>query len=318
MSLEKQGLSEEVVDFVINGWSEGTKRQYTTPIQEFVGYCSERCLDPFSATVNDVAEYLVKSFKSSSNGYSALGTRRSAISAFLPPLNGLPIGNHPIIKKVMKGIFKLRPAIPRYTETYDINQVLNYLKTLGDNNNISIKDLTYRLSTLLCILSGQRGQTLASINTDFISIKDDTCIIIIPDIMKTTKPGFHVAPLKFLKFPLEPRLCMVENLERYLEKTSIYRGKHKQLLLSHAIPHNPVKVSTIRRWVTDVLQQAGINIKIFTAHSTRVSSTSKAKQKGVSMDEICRAGGWKNCQVFAKHYDKCIIEENFANELLKP
>ena len=81
--------------------------------------------------MNDVAEYLVITLKSSSNGYSALGTRRSAISAFLPPVNGLHIGQHPIIKRVMKGIFKLRPAIPRYIEPYDVNQVLNYLKTLG-------------------------------------------------------------------------------------------------------------------------------------------------------------------------------------------
>ena len=268
--------------------------------------------------MNTAAEFLVHTFDNSDVQYSAMGTKRSAISAFLPAVNGLPVGQQPIIKKVMKGIFRLRPAIPRYTDIYDMNKVLDYLKIMGSNDSIEIKGLTHRLATLLCLLSGQRGQTIANIDIEYIAMNDDTCAIMIPVMLKTTKPGRHMKPMKFNIYKEDSTLCVMQNLKKYIELTSETRGNNKLLFLSLSSPYKPVGVATIRRWVTKVLNDAGINIKIYTAHSTRASSTSKAQHKGLAIDEICWAAGWQNCKTFAKHYSKNILEEdNFGDTLLK-
>ena len=273
-------------------------------------------MDPFSASVNVIAEYLVHAFNTTANNYSALNTRRSAISALLPSIDGLTIGKHPIIKRVMKGIFRKRPSLPKYTETYDPNVVIEYLKSLGSNEEINIKNLTHRLATLLALLSGQRGQTLRAINIDFISLQEDTCTIIIPTLLKTTRPGVHVDPLKFNTYRLDPRICVKENLQRYLVITQPHRGEYKQLFLSLTTPAKPVTTGTIRRWMLTILGDAGINVKIYSAHSTRSASTSKAMLKGATIQEICRAAGWKNGDIFAKHYNKTIMDKNFADIIL--
>ena len=189
---------------------------------------------------------------------------------------------------------------------------------MGDNNTLNTKQLSQKLITLLCLLSGQRGQTIWSINTDYLFFSEEGCTIKIPAILKTTTPQFHVAPLIFKRFPQEPRLCVVSNLRRYLAVTSEIRGNEKRLFISFAQPFKPVTVSTIRRWITTILENAGINTQIFGAHSTRAAGTSKAYLQGIPLVEICRAAGWKNASSFATHYNKEVIQqENFGDSLLR-
>jgi len=59
----------------------------------------------------------------------------------------------------MKGVFTLRPALPRYNVTWDVNKVLNYLQKLSPLKSLSLLELSQTLLMLLLLLSGQRGQT---------------------------------------------------------------------------------------------------------------------------------------------------------------
>ena len=54
----------------------------------------------------------------------------------------------------MKGIFKLRPALPRQFSVWDPDIVLDYLSNL--EYDLPLKDLLQNLVILLCLLSGQR------------------------------------------------------------------------------------------------------------------------------------------------------------------
>ena len=60
-------------------------------------------------------------------------------------------------------------------------------------------------------------------------------------------------------------------------KASRKKSNHTQLLLSHIESHSLVKICTLFRWICQVLKYAGINTKIFTSHSVRVTSILKAK-----------------------------------------
>ena len=50
--------------------------------------------------------------------------------------------------------------------------------------------------------------------------------------------------------------------------------------------------------------QSGIDTDIFTVHSTRVASTSKAKNNNVGINEIMSRAGWSNVKTFATFYEK--------------
>ena len=49
--------------------------------------------------------------------------------------------------------------------------------------------------------------------------------------------------------------------------------------------------TTIARYVKLFLGQAGIDLAVFSAHSTRSASTSKGNNLGLPLDDIRKAGG---------------------------
>ena len=60
----------------------------------------------------------------------------------------------------MKGVYELQTPMPRYQHTWNVLIVLNYFKTLEQNEDLSLKDLTKKLCALLLLITAQRVQTL--------------------------------------------------------------------------------------------------------------------------------------------------------------
>ena len=79
------------------------------------------------ASVESVLNFLGDIFDTGI-GYSAVGTARSALSTFLW-IDGKPAGEHSLVCRFMKGVFNIRPALPRYEVTWDVSVVLNILKS---------------------------------------------------------------------------------------------------------------------------------------------------------------------------------------------
>ena len=76
------------------------------------------------------------------------------------------------------------------------------------------------------------------------------------------------------------------------------RAGHDASWLSYCKPFKPVSRDTISRWVKNVLEKAGINTKIFGAHSTRAAATSAAKSANKSINTIMDAAGWSSESTF--------------------
>ena len=88
-----------------------------------MSFCYERNLDIFEANVNNVLTFLTELFHNGL-GYSCLNTARCALSSFLQLGSSISIGSHPLVRRFFKGVFILRPALPRYNITWDVNIVL--------------------------------------------------------------------------------------------------------------------------------------------------------------------------------------------------
>ena len=61
----------------------------------------------------------------------------------------------------------------------------------------------------------------------------------------------------------------------------------------------------------ETIKDAGVDITDFTSHSTRSSSTSKARFKGLSLTIINKSAGWITDSVFSKFYNKP-VHNNFG------
>ena len=64
-----------------------------------------------------------------------------------------------------------------------------------------------------------------------------------------SKPGRHLAPIDLLSFQSDKKLCVVEHLKEYLQRTKQLQEDHLQLLISYVKPFKPVSKDTISRWV---------------------------------------------------------------------
>jgi hypothetical protein len=115
----------------------------------------------------------------------------------------------------MKGIFELRPNLPRYNDIWDVNTVFNYLRKQSPIHELTLKDLTCQLTFLLLTLNGKRGQTIHLLNLDNMVLSVDKCIFIIQENVKETRVGHHIRPITFEAYPPEPAHCVVQHLKEY-------------------------------------------------------------------------------------------------------
>ena len=59
-----------------------------------------------------------------------------------------------------------------------------------------------------------------------------------------------------------------------------------RLFLSYVRPHKPVTSQRIAHWIKSLLGDAGVDTKVFSAHSNRGASMTAAKEKGVALSDI--------------------------------
>ena len=71
--------------------------------------------------------FLSELFNSGSS-YSYINTDRSTLSSLLHFDSHMAFGQLPIVKIFMEGEFEKRPALPRYSSTWDVNVVFSYIR----------------------------------------------------------------------------------------------------------------------------------------------------------------------------------------------
>ena len=264
-----------------------------------------------SAGVNEVVEFLTFLFESG-EGYSAINSARSALSTMLTDRNNLPVGKVPAVRRFMKGVFRLRPSLPRYSCIWDVNIVLDFLKVFYPNEELPLSHLTLKLTMLLALTTAQRAQTLHVLDIKDFQFYDDVVKIPIIARLKQTNVRNNKFKVELRSLKEDPSICVVECLKSYLKITQKLRTSSK-LLISFLKPHNRVSKQTISRWIKKVMFEAGIDTEIFKSHSTRAAVCSKLKNNSVPIEEIIETAGWANAKCFKKFYDKVILVDYDSN-----
>ncbi len=311
-----QGLCEEVTDVILQGWRRSTSNAYKTYLAKWTAFCQLHNLNWQSTNIASVRDFLLE-FKKQGAGYSTINTARSALSGFVKLAgDNTTIGTHHLVTKFMKGIFMSRPPKPRYTHIWDTSQVLLLLKKWSPVENLNLKLLTYKLVMLIALLSAPRCQTLKALDINNMAIVGGDVSFYVNDLLKTDKQGKRIGmEINFSEYPPDRRLCVLRVLKKYLEKTESLRKDNGQLFVSYKHPHEPVSTDTLARWIRSVLTLAGIDTKIFKAHSVRAASSSAAS-RFVPIEDILRKGKWASEHTFTKFYKKPIHTNAYQSSIL--
>lgn len=238
--------------------------------------------------------------------YSSINSARSALSTFLINCSGTTIGNSPSVKRFLKGVFELRPPSPRINVIWDISIVLDFLSFYFPLEDIPLSVLTFKCVVLLALSSMQRVQTLHAIDISCIKFLDNSVFIPINKLLKQSSAKNYKFSLYLKSYKDNPSICPCLTLKHYINKTKVIRGNHTQLFISFQKPYEPVTRSTLSRWIKRVLEESGIDVGRFSAHSTRSAAASAAREDDMPVDDILRIGGWANARVFQKFYSKVI------------
>ena len=136
-----------------------TNKSYNSLFGKWYSWCIERSFNPFSEPVTNVVNFLAYLFKEGYQ-YSSINSYRSAISSVHEKVEGYNVGQHPLVTRLLKGIFHDRPPLPRYSGTWNVQSVLNYLEGLGKNKSLPLKLLSWKLTMLLALTHPSRVSRL--------------------------------------------------------------------------------------------------------------------------------------------------------------
>ena len=135
-----EGLLKAVTQLLSSATRQSTNKAYDSAWGKWNSWCVRRKINPISTNIKDVLVFLSNQFENKLR-YRTINVIRSAISSVHPWIDGKPVGQHPLVMCLMKGIANERPPKPRYTSTWDISTVTSYITSLGDNN-LCLKLLT--------------------------------------------------------------------------------------------------------------------------------------------------------------------------------
>ena len=235
--------------------------------------------------------------------YRTLNSYRSAISMTHSPIDGVVVGKHSLVSRLMKGVFNSRPPQPRYAFTWDVGRLLDHILSLGENHALSLKQLSHTLAVLLALSNASRASEIHALDIKFLRKCRDGVSFTIADLTKTAHPG-KKRVVYFLSLREERKLCPVTTLDEYLQRTAQVRKDDPtktKLLLSVVKPFQPVSKSTVARWMKSAIQEAGIGEQ-FRAHSIRGAMSTAALMRGMSLSDVLNVADWSSDNVFRTFY----------------
>lgn len=277
----RRGIPEDAIPIMLASLSHNTFKQYDTSLKKWFDYCQQNSKDAFCPSVTDILCFLTHVYNTGAK-YGTLNSCRSALSLLV----GQRFVNNDSIQRFLKGVFRLRPTLPKYNLTWNVDLVLNFLANWHPNEELDLEKLTKKLITLLALVTAHRVLTFSLIKVDNICLAQSGFIIKIPDLIKTSLIGSEQPILSLPYYSEKTVICPANTLTVYLSKSQQIRKDTEFLFISFRKPHRAVSSQTLSRWIKSVLENSSIDTNVFSAHSTRHASASRALKAGVTLDTI--------------------------------
>ena len=173
---------------MLASWRTKSSQSYESLFGKWARWCSERGRDPVSGPIADIANFLAYLHE---EGYQSrsLNAYRSAISSVHDSVDGVEVGKHPMISRLLKGAYHVRPPLPQYAATWNVQVVLQYIEGLGPSGSLSLKLLTFKLVMLMALTRPSRSADLASLQLDRRRYKPEGVAFLPASLAKQSSQG---------------------------------------------------------------------------------------------------------------------------------
>ena len=323
-SYRARGFSEAVIDTLRAARKSSTQGAYEAQWRVFCRWCRDGGHDPFNTSIEVLLEFFDYLFQQG-RAYSTIKGYTSMLTAIRGQIDGYSFANHPLVATFLKGVLRKRPPVKSPVPAWDLDIVLNYLMSqeFEPSEQVSLDLWTLKTVFLLAICSACRCSELQALDRSeqFMIIRRRslslrTNLAFLPKVPKADYINREIF-LEALPSQGPGRvskklqtLCPVRALRIYVEKSAPFRKPSVgQLFISYRRDNlgNPVTKQRIATWLVQLIKKAYVYFEMdpplgVKAHSTRAMSTSVACERGMPIEDICRAATWAHDSVFASCY----------------
>ncbi|XP_051815406.1 uncharacterized protein LOC127537286 [Acanthochromis polyacanthus] len=339
VNLHESGLPTRVIETIQCARAPSTRSLYDNKWRVFEKWCETKVIIPFQCSVPDVLCFL-QDLLDGNKAFSTIKVYLAAISACHVGFGGAPIGQHPLIKRFMKGVRRLRPVRKHPVPSWDLPLVLEALTRLPFEplECADLRVLSLKTVLLLSLTSARRiGELQAlSVHASCLQFSSDFGKVTLrPNpafVPKVSDSAYSCSTLELLAFHPPPfagederrlnLLCPVRALCIYMDRTKGFR-KSNQLFISWAPSHKGRALTRqcLSHWVVEAIilayESRGLQPpERLRAHSTRGMATSWALFKGTSVRDICAAASWASPHTFIRYYRLDVTETSLAHSVL--
>ena len=315
--------------------SQSTIRTYNSYVVKYIEFCEHKNVD-FSdeSNISTISEFLSCLAGQSNRPESMLKVTSAAITCLFEALGKHSPMNHPDLKRLVSGIVKSGTSVPmQRTKPMPIQPFIDLFTTFGDNDTMPLRHLRMKALTLVALTCMTRPSDLApkgvtldksdlSINNIVLSLdnihfnEDHSMTIHFFGIKNDTlRSGFEVnIPHNSDNPIMDPVSC----LQKYIDRTNVYRDKEKRpLFISLTSPFKAISSARIAFILDEVIALAGLSEKGFSAKSFRPTGATIAVNSGVLPETVMQIGRWKTKEVFLNHYVYPNAPQGYTSKLLK-
>ena len=178
-----------------------------------------------AAPVKAVINYSGEQFENGKT-YQTIKILRSTISAGHEPVDGSHINQNLQVWPVMKGAFVSRPPAPCYTSTWEVADVLEFLRRSELNDALPLTLLGAKVAFLLALTGTNRVYVLSAFDCRFMTQKYEGILFSLPVLCKTQRVCQGPKDCFFLSFKDDSRLCPCAAVLAFVERTKSW-GKER-------------------------------------------------------------------------------------------
>ena len=325
-SYTEAGLSSEAAAIAGEARRPSTRRTYNTRIRKYFKWCRQAGINPHSASLGQVCDFLTAVFKEEGATAHSVRSCRTAVAAVHHGFGeGNTVSNSPAIQDLIKGMFHQRPPTKSLVPSWGLPTALHFLAEppFEPLHQANLMDLTRKTAFLVAAACGRRVSEIQALSVVENHIRwSSNAVHLLP------RAGF-LAKNQTLDFThkhiILPDLrkasgsqdcgpwCPVRALKFYIDRTAPYRGEVDSLFLTVNKPIKKASKQTMSRWIVSVIKESisAEDLKLtgsrIRAHDVRSQVGAWALYKGCSIQDIMEAQGWSSPTTFQNVYLKDVL-----------
>ena len=175
------------------------------------------------------------------------------------------------------------------------------------NEELSMKLLSEKIVMLLLLLGVERINSLTTFSVASMQLTTTECTFIPCKLLKHSRPRYFHRPVTYKNYPPNIKLCPVRLIAQYVKRRKNLLQSDTSIngfFITYIKPIRAAYRDTMWRWTKKIMNESGLDTKLFKPHSCRSASRSAATNAGVTIDSVLKQRNWTNASTFDKYYFK--------------